>query len=147
MDVIARRKPWIWIPYIIIAAVGVYILMFGKRQFDWLVALVIIALSGIILFFYFKTPKEIIKSDRNGNLYLNNGTVIKPTDITEVFSRRASSKGWKYKWGSLTVVTNSKSYHYRFVADCEYAAEKIKNLKYIHRAMDSDLTFDDVLDI
>lgn len=147
MDIIAQRKPGIWIPYIILTAVGIWLLIFGKRQYDWLIAILLLILSIIILFLYFKTPKEIIKSDSNGNLYLNDGTVIKPADIMEVFSRRASSKGWKYKWGSVTIVTNSKTYSFRYVADCEDVANKIKDLKYIHRVMDSDLTFEDVLNI
>ena len=145
MNVLAKRKPLIWILYLLVLLACGWVLITSKETLTFLLLLLMVALAGFILVQYFITPKVMISVDSNEALHLHNGTVIQATDIVDVSYKRASARTIQYKWGKVILTTVQGSYTFRYVEDCEEVSKKILDIKYKNKYQNQELSFEDVL--
>lgn len=132
--VIAKRKNAVFPLYIFTALVGVFVIVLsfmGDIEF-LILGILVIAVSAYILIGFCKVPPVIITLDESGVLHLPGNVTITPSEISDVSYKNARAKHIQYKWGSVTIVTYSGTYKYKYVAECEAVAKKLTELKYTY---------------
>ena len=83
--------------------------------------------------------KSNLKEDKNKKLYLPKGITLNPKDIVDVSYSKASGRSIQYKWGSVTIMTATAKYKYKFVADCESVSKIITDIVYKSKSADIDI--------
>lgn len=133
MEIIAQKKLAVLPIYILSAALGL-LLTFLELGSDFPVAAIVgvavfIVSIGIIID-YSRIPLNVIMLDENGELHLPHGKIINVSEISDISYRRASSKGWQYKWGTVTITTYHRTFKYRYIAECETVAKRLTELMH-----------------
>ena len=130
MKVLAHKKQYIGLMYIAVTVFGIALFFIDN---NWLAGTVITIPSVIISIQYYMQPKDIISIGTNNNLYLPRGVEINLRNINDVSYRRASARFIQYRWGTVIIYTNDKTYRCRYVADCEDAALQLKTALYMYK--------------
>ncbi len=139
MEIIAHRKKLIWIMYFAVAVSGIVMMFIGDDIVHKIVGGVLLIVSAVILIQYFMVPPAIISLDKNKKLYLPKGIILNPKDIVDVSYSKASGRSIQYKWGSVTIMTATAKYKYKFVADCEAVSKTITDIVYKSKSFDMDI--------
>lgn len=141
MEVIARRKEGLLALYIAVAVVfiplffGPYMMMHFVDSLDgnpWFYAMLFLGVVCVGIFIWvivgiIRTPRVAIAYE-NGKLYFGNGFSCTPQEITSVNYRRSHARGISYRWGRITVTLQGQTIKYDYIADVEYAHDRILQL-------------------
>ncbi len=134
MKIIAYRKGGLGFLYTITLLVGLAAVSAGIMLMAHPAPIIcgglLVVISAVILFGYFRTPCEAIVLIDKDTLELPGGVNVKLSDISDVSYRRASAKGVQYKWGKVIISTPSGSYKINYLADCEETAKELTQLMY-----------------
>lgn len=134
MRIIAEKKGGIGFIYGFVAAVGIFMIGVSAKEEEpaiFIAGLIVTLLGAAILAGILMTPKRIISLDDSGMLILHfcNKT-ISPSEITDVSYYRASSRGFQYEWGKITITTRTDKYKCNYVANVELVSKELTRLMY-----------------
>ena len=73
-------------------------------------------------------PSELITLANHQTLILPRGITVSLDSIDDVTFKRATMKGARYRWGSVTILTHEGKYKIYYVTDCEDVAIKLNKL-------------------
>ena len=136
VKVIAYKKQSAGILYIICTVFFILILakviesteMTGEDVF-LILSLSVITVSALVLSVQFLLlPSELITLANQQTLILPKGVTVSLDSIDDVTFKRATAKGVRYRWGSVTILTREGKYKIHYVADCEDVAIKLNQL-------------------
>lgn len=134
MKVLATRKTGIEILYLVLLLVGILLLILASKvgQVVMIIGTLIIVISALVLVIdIYCTPKVIMTLNETEDvIVLSKNRIIKLTEIEDISYYRAHAKGIVYKWGSITIKTNSQKYKCKYVADCEDVSKVLTDLVY-----------------
>ena len=134
--VIAYKKQSAGILYIICTVFFILILakvigsteMTGEDVF-LILSLSVITVSALVLSVQFLLlPSELIILANQQTLILPKGVTVSLDSIDEVTFKRATAKGARYRWGSVTILTREGKYKIHYVTDCQDVAIKLNQL-------------------
>ncbi len=136
MNVIAKKTKGIVLMYSLSLLVGLMLIGMGAeyaKAAEIVIILLGVVLSAISVYAivkYLRLPHDIITVDNQGILHLPHEVTVDPADLTDVSYKRASGKGFQYRWGDIVLFTHLDSYKFNFVDDCENTAKKLTRLMY-----------------
>ncbi len=128
---IAYKKQSAGILYIIVTLLGTILLISAitAKEIPLILISAVLVLTSLILSVQFlRLPSEIIILSDDDMLILPKGVTIPLDSVIEVSCKRASAKGLKYRWGSVTLSTYSEKYKFDFVDDCENVTIQLNKL-------------------
>ena len=134
-EIIAYKKGGVGIMYHVctLFSIGLFFASFALWPVGiicTLAAVVLCAISASFSVNYLMLPSIIMRLDDEGNLILPNNIALKFEEIVDISYKRATARGFSYRWGSVTVKTASESHTYQFVADCEEVAKRLTDDMY-----------------
>lgn len=136
MEVIAYRKKGIWLMYAFTFFLGLCVPLIPVNDPFYMIltalfSLTFISVSLIVLIMYFTTPQEaIFYNEYEKAIYLKKGVKMQLSEIEDLSYRRASARGFQYKWGTIIIRAQHKKYKIRFIAQCEDVCKTLTKLKY-----------------
>ena len=136
VKVIAYKKQSAGILYIICTVFFLLILakMIGSTEMTGedvflILSLSVITVSALVLSVQFLLlPSELIALANQQTLILPKGVTVSLDSIDDVTFKRATAKGARYRWGSVTILTREGKYKIHYVADCQDVAIKLNKL-------------------
>ncbi|MBQ3489425.1 MAG: hypothetical protein IJA86_02420 [Clostridia bacterium] len=128
---IAYKKQSIGILYIILTVFGAIFSISAITEKDMpliLIGALLLIISMVLSIQFLLLPSDIIILSDDDTLILPRGVTVPLDCVSEVSFKRASAKGLRYRWGSITIFTYSDTYKFGFVADCENVAIQLNKL-------------------
>ncbi len=136
MRTIAYRNNAIGVMYCIVALVGIIELVSCIANLlpmsSSVIGVLLMAISLWVLVGFFRTSNEAIRFDEaNDTLVISKKVSIPLGEISGASCKQARSRyGSKLSWGSIIISTyTGATYTLRCVADCEYALERVNQLR------------------
>ena len=140
---IAKKCHGAGIMYILVAILGLAYLIFALTSNIEDIALTVplgalcLILGGFYSVRYLTLPNEIIALTDGNQLLLPKGVTISLESLIDVSYKRASAKGYQYKWGKIVLQTRDHTYKFDFVADCEAVAKHLTKQMYAAKHTDT----------
>lgn len=137
MKMIATKSTSVGVLYMtIFIFVSGFLIGFGYlNPYVLFMGLLLFVVTLIIVIDYTKSPKTPIMVNKDNEIVLPRGILIKPEEITDVSYRRASGKGIQYRWGTVIITTNNHVYKYKYLKDCEEVSKVLTKLMYESKSM------------
>ncbi len=136
MNVIAKKTEGIVLMYSFSLLVGLMLIGIGAAYAETaeilmiLLGIALAIISGYHIVKYLQLPHDVITVDNQGILHLPHDVTVNPADLTDVSYKRASGKGFQYKWGEIVLFTHIDSYKFDYVDNCEETAKELTRLMY-----------------
>lgn len=64
------------------------------------------------------------------DVVLHQGIVIRPNELVDVSYKRASAKGFQYRFGTVIIQTTGATYKFRYLKNCEKVSKELSKLMY-----------------
>jgi len=85
----------------------------------------------VIVYQYFRVPKEAIILTNNYKVYLpGHAVTLSFDDIINVNYKQARGRGITYKWGKVIIISKYEKYSINYLEECEHTANELMRIKY-----------------
>lgn len=131
MKVIGRRSNGVGILYMLMLLLSMIMIFIGIYENYFLfIGFVLFVVSLYIVIDYHKTPKAPIMINDQADVVLHQGIVIRPNELVDVSYKRASAKGFQYRFGTVIIQITAATYKFRYLKDCEKVSKELSKLMY-----------------
>lgn len=130
MKVIGRRSNGVGILFMLMLLLSMIMIFIGIYENYFLfMGFVLFVVSLYIVIDYHKTPKAPIMTN-DKDVVLHQGIIIRPNELVDVSYKRASARGFQYRFGTVIIQTTAATYKFRYLKDCEKVSKELSKLMY-----------------